>query len=259
MATGTRLPGYQLPTHTDRTSGRQADGFVTPTQDRLPQVMSIPPKRVLPIIFLPGIMGSNLRLKKARQDEMKKDNNIAWRPENKTESVKLARGGAILRQNQLDPSQTEVDEYDPINNPTGDPKETSDQRHANAKIGFTYPYGVGIDTALLMDDPANARQRKTKEQKARARGWGEVFFSSYQKVLEMCELRLNTAFQFGRMNEWWKEIVDVQPSKWQASPKLQGRSPEVAKVLLLLSPSKCCRRPMRGTRRYRYTRPSTKC
>jgi hypothetical protein len=219
MATDSRFPGYQLPTYPGQLSGRQADGFVTPTQDLMPQVMSIPPKRVLPIIFLPGIMGSNLRLKKARQREMGKSNNIAWRPEDKSESLALANGDAALRQTQLDPSQTEVDEYDPISNPTGDPGETSDARNDNAEVSFVYPFG-GFHTALLMDDPATVKHGKTKEQKARARGWGEVFFSSYQKLLEMCELRLNTAFQHGHMNEWWKKVVDVPPSRWQAHPKL---------------------------------------
>jgi hypothetical protein len=113
-----RLPGYQLPTRPHVSSGRQAEGFLTPTQDRIPQVISIPPKRVLPIIFLPGIMGSNLRMSAARQAQMKKKNNIAWRPENLTEAKKLIAGDAALRQDQLDPAETEVDEYDPLNNPT---------------------------------------------------------------------------------------------------------------------------------------------
>ncbi|HAT32177.1 MAG TPA: hypothetical protein DCW29_15370 [Janthinobacterium sp.] len=221
MANDFRLPGYQLPTRPDMLSGRQAYGFVTPTQDLIPQMISIPPRRVLPIIFLPGIMGSNLRLtaKSERQAQLKKNNNIAWRPENTTESMKLMKGSSALRQNQLDPLATEVDEYDPAHNPTGDAKETSDQRHNNAGVNFKYRVDVDIDTPLLMDDPATAKPRKMKEQKARERGWGEVFFGSYRKVLEMCELHLNTAFHIGQMDGWWKQIIDVQPAQWQAHPQ----------------------------------------
>jgi hypothetical protein len=131
-----RLPGYQLPTQPHVSGGRVAEGFFTPTQDLMPQRISIPPKRVLPIIFLPGIMGSNLRMSAARQAEIKKKNNIAWRPENAAEAIKLIEGDPSLRQNQLDPSQTEVDEYDPVKNPTGDLNETADQRHDNATVGF---------------------------------------------------------------------------------------------------------------------------
>lgn len=211
-----RLPGYQLPTKPHVSAGRSAEGFFTPTQDLMPQVISIPPKRVLPIIFLPGIMGSNLRMGAARQSLMDKKNNIAWRPESLAESNKLMQGNAALRQKQLDPSQTEVDEYDPVRNPTGDAHETSDQRHANAAVDFQLLY-VGIDTPLLMDDPITMKPRKLKDQKARERGWGEVFFGSYRGLLEMCEQRLNTAFYHGHMDSWWKQIVDVPPSKWQAS------------------------------------------
>lgn len=220
-----RLPGYQLPTRPHVLSGREAEGFFTPTNDLMPQVISIPPKRVLPIIFLPGIMGTNLRMSAARQAQMRKKNNIAWRPENKTESMSLMVATAATRQNQLDPINTEVDEYDPVENTTGSPEETSDDRHSNVKVNldFQYSLNVGIDTPLLMDDPITTKPRKTKEQKARERGWGEVFFGSYRALLEMCEQRLNTAYYLGQMDSWWKQIVDVPPSKWQANaqPPLQ--------------------------------------
>jgi pimeloyl-ACP methyl ester carboxylesterase len=213
-----RLPGYQLPTQPHFSGGRIGEGFFTPTQDLMPQVISIPPRRVLPIIFLPGIMGSNLRMSAARQEKLHKTNNIAWRPESLSESKKLMRGDATLRQDQLDPSQTEVDEYDPVRNPTGNGKETADQRHDNAKVGFQF-LNVGIETPLLMDDPVTTTPRKLKEQKARERGWGEVFFGSYRDLLEMCEQRLNSAFYYGQLDSWWKQIVDVPPTKWQASPQ----------------------------------------
>ena len=70
-----------------------------------------------------------------------------------------------------------------------------------------------------MDDPSTSNPRKTKEQKARERGWGEVFFDSYRELLEMCEQRLNSAFHYGHLDSWWNRIVDVPPAKWQASPQ----------------------------------------
>jgi pimeloyl-ACP methyl ester carboxylesterase len=200
--------GYQLPARPAQKRGREAEGFVTPSQDRNPQVMSIPPKRVIPIVFLPGIMGSNLRMSAQRQREMGKDNNIAWRPDRKGESLDLAGSDAATRQQQLDPLQTEVDVYDPVNNPTGDADETADERHDNVE--------VGIDTPLLMNDPPTAKPRKTKEQKARERGWGEVYFNSYGELLQLCEQRLNSVFQRGKLDGWWKQLVGVAPAAWQA-------------------------------------------
>ncbi|NML59558.1 hypothetical protein HHL21_00305 [Massilia sp. RP-1-19] len=196
---------------------RQAEGFVTPTEDKIAQVHSILPRRVLPIIFLPGIMGSNLRMKPERQRQMGRENNIAWRPDSLAQSKILLEGDAAMRQLQLDPGLTEVDEYDPLNNPTGAPNESADERHDVVEVKLWYTLGVGIDTPLLIDDPITAKSRRTKDQKARERGWGEVFFDSYQELLETCEQRLNTAFVRGRLNRWWKNIVNVPPANWQAS------------------------------------------
>lgn len=220
-----------LPTRPDWASGKRAEGFVTPQQDLMPQVINVPPRRVLPIIFLPGIMGSNLRLKAERQAYMNKENNVAWRPESLAESNRLMHGDPARRQLQLDPSKTEVDDYNPLKNPTGNKTETSDQRHSAVKVGFRYVQNVGIETPLLVDDPITAKGRKTKEQKACERGWGEVFFDSYRDLLEMCELHLNSAFYLGQVHAWWKEILDVPPAKWQASaqPPLQPLKEETLK------------------------------
>lgn len=209
-------PGYKLPTNPARASGSVTQGFVTPKQDRIPQVHSIPPKRVLPIIFLPGIMGSNLRMSPARQAEMGKKNNIAWRPDNTLECIALVNATAATRQNQLDPNATEVDEYDPARNVTGNANETSDARHANAKVDFYYKLDVKMNSPLLKNDPHGSRPRKLKEHKARERGWGEVFFGSYRKLLEMCEQRLNAAFYRGNLDAWWEQVLNVAPDQWQA-------------------------------------------
>ena len=216
MTTDFFTPGYKLPTNPARARGSVTQGFVTPKQDRIPQVHSIPPKRVLPIIFLPGIMGSNLRMSAERQAQIGKRNNIAWRPENKKASLALGFSSAAERQNQLDPAATEVDDYDPLNNPTGDPAETSDARNDSVEVDFRYKLDVGIDGPLLKNDPYGSAPRKMKEQKARERGWGEVFFASYRDLLEMCEERLNTAFYGGKMDSWWRHIVNVAPAEWQA-------------------------------------------
>jgi len=213
----TRQPPQQLPAK-PAAGGCKAEGHTTPCNDKRPQQVSVPAKRVIPIVFLPGIMGSNLRMTGARQAELKKSNNIAWRPDRKAEALKMVNAKPRQRQLQLDPEQTEVDVYDPIHNPTGDLDETADQRHDNARVGFDL--GLTIETPLLMDDLPTAKPpRKTKEQKARERGWGEIYFSSYSDLLEICELRLNTAFSKGKMDEWWRQIVGVAPAEWQASPE----------------------------------------
>lgn len=213
--------GATLPVKPE-TGGKVAEGYSTPKADKLAQRMVIPPKRVLPIVFLPGIMGSNLRMSAERQALLKKSNNIAWRPEDKSESLDLANASPARRQSQLDPDTTEVDIYDPITNPTGDKDETSYERHGNVETGDYY-LGVGIDTPLLVNDGKRVANGKTSEQKARERGWGEVFYSSYRELLEMCEKHLNQPYVSpGQPSTWWKtEMFGVSPHSWQALPEFK--------------------------------------
>lgn len=62
MAIKPHFPGFQLPTQPTQRASRETQGFFTPIEDLIAQVHSVLPMRVLPIIFLPGIMGSNLRM-----------------------------------------------------------------------------------------------------------------------------------------------------------------------------------------------------
>jgi len=218
MVTNQNRPGYKLPTKPEERGGNVAQGFTTPTQDRTPQVHSIPPKRVIPIIFIPGIMGSNLRMSADRQARMKKENNIAWRPDNLRETLSIANDSAAERQLRFDPSTTELDVYDPIANDTGAASETSDMRNGN--IHFSSQYGGSwkrLGGPLLQPDRAGSPKAKTRDQKTRERGWGEVFFGSYRTILSECEIRLNGAFS-GSFNDIYLmgSIAGVDPLQWGA-------------------------------------------
>jgi hypothetical protein len=98
---------YPLPAQRNKGAARKADGFATPKQDKKPQCARILPKRVLPVIFLPGIMGSNLRMSAQRKQELDSDDNIAWRPDSLgTANIKAnANRPARERQLRLDPLQ----------------------------------------------------------------------------------------------------------------------------------------------------------
>lgn len=41
--------------------------YLTPTSDAVRHDVKLPPRKIIPVIFLPGVMGSNLRLSKQRQ------------------------------------------------------------------------------------------------------------------------------------------------------------------------------------------------
>ncbi|MEG0882060.1 MAG: hypothetical protein RSH52_12425, partial [Janthinobacterium sp.] len=82
------------------------------------------PGKVIPVIFLPGVMGSNLRMSKVRQEELRRPDNRAWRPDDMMgaggKTAVLTGNGlggwfksASPRQRQLvfDPTETEVEYY----------------------------------------------------------------------------------------------------------------------------------------------------
>lgn len=205
---------HQLPAQHGAT--RKAEGFATPQQDKKLQCARIPPKRILPIIFLPGIMGSNLRMSAQRQQEMKKKNNIAWRPD--ILGVKNISKNANLepreRQLQLDPQQTTVDEYDA----SGESDVTGDGRHANVELAKDFR------SPLLITDGAGSNNPKTAVQKARARGWGEVFFGSYGSLLQHLETRLNIGIFDEKIKREWQDVIGVDPRAWQADASLPQKA-----------------------------------
>ena len=203
---------HPLPAQHHAGAARKAEGFATPKQDKKPQCARMLPKRVLPVIFLPGIMGSNLRMSAERQKELKQEDNIAWRPDTLglTNISKNAGTSPAERQLRLDPLQTTVDIYDPV----GPSDVSGDGRHANVELDDS------LNSPLLMDDPATAQNRRTAVQKARERGWGEVFFKSYGELLQHLESRLNNTFSEGKVRQEWRDVVDVNPQAWNPDARL---------------------------------------
>lgn len=209
--------GCKLPVNPEKSQGAIAQGFVTPKQDICPQIHSIPPKRVIPIVFIPGIMGSNLRMTAERQDRLNLENNISWRPDNSGVTVRQYDDSAVERQLRLDPRATEVDHYDPKDNKTGNALESADQRNENVIYAGGYRGWANLDGPTLQADPPGTKNRKNQNQKARERGWGEIYYSSYEKVLSICENKLNSAFTGGPMDLFLnKNIAGVDPIAWDA-------------------------------------------
>lgn len=200
-------PEHVLPVQEKNGASRKVEGFATPIQDKIPQCFKIPSKRVLPVIFLPGIMGSNLRMSESRRNSLGLKDNIAWRPDSLgvTNIKKESNMKPRERQLRLDPLQTTVDIY----SPSGDSDVDGDGRHSNVKLDPKYR------SPLLKDDPPGVPNGRTAVQKARERGWGEVFFGSYGEILQNFEVCLNSMWSESGMPGWrWEKIVDVDPKSW---------------------------------------------
>lgn len=201
----------------------------TPVADKRKVHVRVPPGKLIPIVFLPGIMGSNLRLSKARQAQIKRDDNISWWPDKTGDALGRRNASAAERQMRLDPDEVEVDRYKVTDNgadrfdATGDQTVNSDKRHDNV------PDDLGNISKLLVSDPkadpdhplASNRQSFTAAQKARARGWSEVMFGSYGDIIKHMERQLNDMLQ-GQ-----GEKVKVSPA-WSSKGNreaLVGRAP----------------------------------
>lgn len=187
-----------VPTSVHEDGMQSAEIGTTPHEDKIGCEIHVLPSKVIPIVFLPGIMGSNLKLKAARQAKLEKDNNISWRPEATLEALAMINDDPARRQQILDPDETELDQYDP-----GNP--ASDKRHKNvSKVAFVYNPGC-------VEGSGDATQR------ARARGWSEVFYDSYGTLLRTLEDNLNKMCNLGEPNANWTSTLDADPATWGAT------------------------------------------
>lgn len=147
---------------------------LSPTSDSRQRAILAQPTAVIPIVFLPGIMGTNLK-----SDTGSK----VWRPPN-TDGVFPALGaigqmfaylfrGPATRQRMLNPATAEVDDRG------------------------------SIDTGGSL-----------KKKVARDRGWGAVMRSSYHPVMSLMQSRLNNIMESGGLLDWWNEEGQHEPSDY---------------------------------------------
>jgi hypothetical protein len=211
---------------------------MTEVSDTARHDVKVPPGKVIPVIFLPGVMGSNLRMTKKRQEELDRPDNRAWRPDDMVDKSGKAAvvtgnglGGwfknATPRQRQLvfDPYETEVEYYHYTENagrfdPEGEETIAADARHQNVPddlepipplIGQRNPPPIRIGRF------PNPRRQATPAQVARWRGWSEVFFSgAYGELLKTAERFLNNMLVNNALNPIWKPIC-ADPASFGAT------------------------------------------
>lgn len=148
-------PVRLLPMTVNPDGTTQWNSILSPDTFRVRGAVMRTPDRVIPIIFLPGIMGTNLRSKKGKKESV-------WSPPNGTaaglgEGISRGFQKAEKRQSSLTPENTEVDDSGEINVP-------------DALRWF-----MGTD-------------------QARQRGWGTVHWDSYGSILLFLEEQLNLPF-----------------------------------------------------------------
>lgn len=171
----------------DRDGSLVAHTVATPTAFKVRARVTIGSRKVIPVIFVPGIMGSNLRARRdmrPRTDDLLEPGQAAWRPPNGMvdafrEARKWASRDPSQRQRILDAGMLEVDPHGEIPSMPG-----------------------GVDPSVL-----------------RERGWGEVHADSYGALL--CDLQrcLDKTFQLspqGRreVRPFWRRVMQAEPAGW---------------------------------------------
>jgi pimeloyl-ACP methyl ester carboxylesterase len=164
---------------------------LTPTAFNTRGLFTLPSRKVVPVIVVPGIMGSNLR---AATSPRRKVNKIlspdepAWRPPNgMVNGLRAARTwknrNPKTRQLILDPDTLEVD------------------RRGDIKL------------------PSDARTHGMTETEVRERYWGEIHWDSYGKLLYDLYVGLNHTFEMHSdetraICRHWQEVIGCDPVRW---------------------------------------------
>ncbi|MFL9990515.1 alpha/beta hydrolase [Paraburkholderia sediminicola] len=160
---------------------------LTPESDKRSKELLCDVRPIIPVIFLPGVMGS-LLADKDTGDE------LFFAPN--TDGMMGAVGAlpaliglwfksASSRETQFDPTQAAVTPLGPINVGKHDKDDTADQ---------------------FVD-----------EKEARRRGWGSVHRTSYHPVLAWLEEQLNQPMLLGKSHGAWVD-TDPEGEKWTLKP-----------------------------------------
>lgn len=205
-----------LPTYIDEKGRITAEGASTEATDTQGLEVHVPPRKVIPVIFLPGIMGTHLRLTTQRQQTLGRSSDIAWRPEPMWRAMS-GISGAASKQQLLDPNGTEVDRYDP----EADKKTRG--RHGNvSKVKFVSAAGQ------IPDKSTDANEL------GRLRGWSEVYYDSYGSLLTTLERQLNQMCQLGKARAHWttgqNKVIDTATQTWGGGSGSVLKEAELKKI-----------------------------
>jgi pimeloyl-ACP methyl ester carboxylesterase len=174
--------------------GWSAATVLTPKAFKVRGLALMPSNSIVPVIVVPGIMGSNLRAKRRPRSEEERNREAApgkpaWRPPNTVpgglwDALTWDSYTPKRRQRLLDPETLEVDDDGPPHIP-----------HGNGRLHI---------------HPRLARER----------GWGELHADSYGALLCALETRLNQTFLHDeatgerRIQRHWREVQACDPAKW---------------------------------------------
>ncbi len=153
----------------------RAKSVLSPEGFPVRALVKLYPKQIIPIIFIPGIMGTNLRVKDGK--------GYAWRPPNGKvagliQVIQYLGKDAAARKKVLHPDRVEVD--------------------GEGSVSLTRKVEKQLKGAPDLDP----------EKLARLYGWGELHRDSYGRILNTLQERLHDILKTdGTPDEAWVQLV----------------------------------------------------
>ncbi|KVQ55180.1 hypothetical protein WT21_02400 [Burkholderia territorii] len=176
----------RLGSHTDESGDSYAHATLTPADDTRAKETLHDLRPIIPVIFIPGVMGSPVVARESGEE-------VFSAPNLDTLGAKLGGLLSVLF-GWFQSASTRETRFDPLN------------------VSAT-PLG-----------PVNVGDGKTiTEKEARRRGWGSVYRTGYQPVLLWLEQQLNNPKLCGTLHGAWCE-ADPQGETWTLHPVL-GTAP----------------------------------
>jgi len=167
-------PTREVPSQYDGTTVR-AKSVLSPKGFPVRALVKLYPKQIIPIIFIPGIMGTNLRVKDGK--------GYAWRPPNGKlagliQVIQYLGKDAAARKKVLHPDRVEVD--------------------GEGSVSLTRNVERQLKGAPDLDP----------EKLARLFGWGELHRDSYGRILNTLQERLHDILKTdGTPDDAWVQLV----------------------------------------------------
>jgi pimeloyl-ACP methyl ester carboxylesterase len=185
------------PPTVDRDGSLVAHTVATPKSFKVRALVTVAPRKVIPVILVPGIMGSNLRVRRdggAPAGASVRPGEAVWRAPNgygsgALEAAKWLNRDPRQRQLILNPDTVEVDD------------------------------GGEIDIPAASIESEGSSLPPPSLDELRQRGWGEVHAGSYGKLLVELERHLNSTFSVDasgkrQIRRHWKRVLDCDPARW---------------------------------------------
>ena len=205
-----------------------AHSVATPKSFRMRAKVTVGSRKVIPVIFVPGIMGSNLRARAVASTTRAPAQGASQRTAKQPNDAPTSGSGSD--------EKPDTDSDGPgWRAPNGTAEGLSAARKWKRRTPATRQRILNA-AALEVDDGGELESEVAglSLSELRARGWGEVHADSYWPVLEKLQTYLDRTFQIDKRGQreiraHWKRVMQCSPSSWGVRSVERVTEPELEK------------------------------